>query len=159
MFLSFCYIYKDFVRQLKAFPPSFCHFCACEMSPGWGHLITWMDPNVGHLNGILARVVGNLNNNFQKSQMPGALPRGGMLKLWFDRYITWENRKFLLENSNVIYLSLRGRRKKGRGGGREKSTTPLPFSPFLYPLPLSTPATQATFISNGLWCHSVWKAF
>ena len=39
---------------------------------------------MGHLNGILARVGGNLNNNFQKSQMPG----GGMLKLRFDRYIT-----------------------------------------------------------------------
>ena len=39
---------------------------------------------MGHLNGILARVEGNLNNNFQKSQMPG----GGMLKLRFDRYIT-----------------------------------------------------------------------
>ena len=89
MLLSFCYIYKDFVRQLKAFPPSFCHFCACEMSPGWGHLITWMDPTVGHLNGILARVGGNLNNNFQKSQMPGGLP-GGMLKLRFDRYIIWK---------------------------------------------------------------------
>ena len=63
--------------QLKAFPPSFCHFCACEMSPGWGHLITWMDPGVGHLNGILARVGGNLNNNFQKSQMPGWLPGVG----------------------------------------------------------------------------------
>ena len=31
-----CCIYKDFVRQLKAFLPSFCHLCACEMSPGWG---------------------------------------------------------------------------------------------------------------------------
>ena len=40
-----------------------------------------------HLNGILARVGGNLNNNFQKSQMPGGLPGGGMLKLRFDRYI------------------------------------------------------------------------
>ena len=30
-----------------------------------------MDPSVGFLNGILARVGGNLNNNFQKSQMPG----------------------------------------------------------------------------------------
>ena len=38
---------------------------------------------MGHLNGILARVGGNLNNNFQKSQMPG----GGMLKLRFDLYI------------------------------------------------------------------------
>ena len=26
---------------------------------------------MGHLNSILARVGGNLNNNFQKSQMPG----------------------------------------------------------------------------------------
>ena len=34
VFLSFCYIYKVFVRQLKAFPPSFSHFGACEMSPG-----------------------------------------------------------------------------------------------------------------------------
>ena len=40
-----------------------------------------------HLNGILARVGGNLKNNFQKSQMPGGLPGGGMLKLRFDRYI------------------------------------------------------------------------
>ena len=50
-----------------------------------------MDPSEGHLNGILARVGGNLNNNFQKSQMPGGLPGGlpggGMLKLRFDRYI------------------------------------------------------------------------
>ena len=53
------------------------------MSPGWGHLITWMNPSVGHLNSILARVGGNLKDNFQKSQMPG----GGMLKLWFDRNI------------------------------------------------------------------------
>ena len=43
---------------------------------------------MGHLNGILARVGGNFNNNFQKSQMPGGLPGGGMLKLRFDRYIT-----------------------------------------------------------------------
>ena len=36
------------------------------MSPGWGHL-----------NGILAQVGGNLNSNFQNSQMPGMLPGGG----------------------------------------------------------------------------------
>ena len=86
-----CCIYKDFVQQLKAFLPSFCHLCACEMSPGWGHLITRVDPSVGHFNGILAWVGGNLNNNFQKSQMPGGCPEGGgggrMLKLQFDRYI------------------------------------------------------------------------
>ena len=44
---------------------------------------------MGHLNGILARVGGNLNNNFPKSQMPGGVP-GGMLKLRFDRYIKQE---------------------------------------------------------------------
>ena len=44
---------------------------------------------MGHLNGILARVGGNLNDNFQKSQMPGGLPGGGMLKLRFDRYINY----------------------------------------------------------------------
>ena len=53
-----CCIYKDFDGQLKAFLPSFGHLCACEMSSGWGHLITWTDPGVGHLNGILARVGG-----------------------------------------------------------------------------------------------------
>ena len=89
VFLSFCYIYKDFVQQLKAFPPSFCHFCACEMFPGWGHLVTWMDPSVRHFNAIFARVGGNLNNNFQKSQMPRGLPGGWMLKLRFDRYISF----------------------------------------------------------------------
>ena len=75
-----CCIYKDFVPQLKAFLPSFGHLCACEMSPGWGHLITWMDPSVGHLNDILAQVGGG-----------GRDWRGnwrGMLKLRFDRYIT-----------------------------------------------------------------------
>ena len=32
---------------------------------------------MGHLNGIFARVGGNLNNNPQKSQMHGGLPRDG----------------------------------------------------------------------------------
>ena len=35
-----------------------------------------MDPSVGHLNIILARVEENWNNNFQKSLMPGGLPGG-----------------------------------------------------------------------------------
>ena len=30
-----------------------------------------------HLNGIFARVVGNLNNNFQKRQMPAGGGGGG----------------------------------------------------------------------------------
>ena len=42
---------------------------------------------MGHLNGILARVGGNLKNNFQKSQMHVWLLGGGRLKLQFDRYI------------------------------------------------------------------------
>ena len=94
-----CCIYEDFVRKLRAFPPSFCHLCACEMSLGWGYLITWMDTSVGHLNGVLAREEGNLNNNFQKSQMLGGLPRGGgMLKLRFDWYIIDQHGVFLAEN-------------------------------------------------------------
>ena len=42
-----------------------------------------LNGRVGHFNGILVRVEGNLNNNFPKSQMPGGLP-GGMLKLRFE---------------------------------------------------------------------------
>ena len=82
MVVSFYYIecelfavfYKDLVRQLQAFFPSFRHSGACEMSPGWGHLITRMNPSVGHFNSILARGGVNLNNNIKKSQMPGGLP-------------------------------------------------------------------------------------
>ena len=59
---------------------------------------------MGHLNGILARVGGNLNNNFQKSQMPGGLPGGGgMLKLRFDRYISGQQ---LAEGFNSAIHSL-----------------------------------------------------
>ena len=32
---------------------------------------------MGHLHGILALVGGNLNNDFQTSQIPGGLPGGG----------------------------------------------------------------------------------
>ena len=93
---QFLLYYKDFVRQLKPFPPSFCHFCACKMSPGWGHLITWMDPSVGHLNGILARVGGNLNKKFQKSQMPGGLPGGGHVEasIWPIHQPVWQGEGF-----------------------------------------------------------------
>ena len=57
---------------------------------------------MGHLNDILARVGGNLNDNFQKSQMPGGLPGGGMLKLRFDRYIT----SYLLIQTLIIISTL-----------------------------------------------------
>ena len=56
---------------------------------------------MGHLNGILARVGGNLNNNFQKSQMPG----GGMLKLRFDQYITCTPRDTYIYCSCVILIA------------------------------------------------------
>ena len=49
-------------------------------------------------NGILAREGGNLNNNFQKSQMPGGLPGGGMLKHRFDQYIN------LILNFLIMFL-------------------------------------------------------
>ena len=103
MFLSFCYIYKYFVRQLKVFPPSFCHFCACEMSPGWGHLITWMDPSVGHLNGILARVGGILNTNFQKSQMPGGLPGRGHVEASIWPIHNSRERKIVTPSHSLVF--------------------------------------------------------
>ena len=57
--------------------------------PGWGNLITWNGPMMGHLNSFSASGGGNLNKNFPKIQMSGGFPRGGggMLKLRFDWYI------------------------------------------------------------------------
>ena len=54
-----------------------------KVSWGWGHLITWNGPLMGHLNSFSASGGGDLNKNFPKIQMPG-----GMFKLRFDRYIT-----------------------------------------------------------------------
>ena len=59
---------------------------------------------MGHLNDILARVGGNLNNNFQKSQMPGGLPGGGMLKLRFDRYIIRDSSRMYQHVFFNIYI-------------------------------------------------------
>ena len=49
---------------------------------------------MGHLNGILAWVGGNLNDNFQKKSNAQGVARGGggMLKLRLDRYITVDDR-------------------------------------------------------------------
>ena len=58
---------------------------------------------MGHLNGILARVGGNLNKNFQKSQIPGGLPGGGgMLKLRFDRYIIGNKSAIMSRRPNCL---------------------------------------------------------
>ena len=59
-----------------------------KVSQGWGHLITWNGPMLGHLNSFSASGGGKLNKNFPKIQMSGGLPGGGMLKLRFDWYIT-----------------------------------------------------------------------
>ena len=58
-----------------------------KVSRGWGHLITWNGPMMGHLNSFSASGVGSLNKNFPKLQMPGGLP-GGMFKLRFDWHIS-----------------------------------------------------------------------
>ena len=47
-----------------------------KVSRGWGHLITWNGPIMGHLNSFLASGEGNLNKNFPKLQLPGGLPGG-----------------------------------------------------------------------------------
>ena len=48
-----------------------------NVSRGWGHLITWNGPMMGHLNSFSASGGGNLNKNFAKIQMPGGFPGGG----------------------------------------------------------------------------------
>ena len=59
------------------------------VSGGWGHLITWNGPMMGHLNSFSASGGGNLNKNFAKNTNARGLPGGGMLKLRFDWYINW----------------------------------------------------------------------
>ena len=58
-----------------------------KVSRGWGHLITWNGPMMGHLNSFSASGGGNFPKIFQKFKCPGGCPRGGMLKLRFDWYI------------------------------------------------------------------------
>ena len=48
-----------------------------KVSQGWGHLITWNGPMMGHLNSFSASGGGNLNKNFPKIEMPGGLAGGG----------------------------------------------------------------------------------
>ena len=79
---------------------------------------------MGHLNGILARVGGNLNKKIQKSQMPGGLPGGSMLKLRFDRYIrpsplffVWRRMRFLILGRSVG-MKKKNLKKKSQEGRR-----------------------------------------
>ena len=44
---------------------------------GWGHLITWNGPMMGHLNSFSASGGGNLNKNFAKNTNVRGFPGGG----------------------------------------------------------------------------------
>ena len=48
-----------------------------KVSWGWGHLITWNGPMMGHLNSFSASGGGNLNKNFAKNTNAWGLPAGG----------------------------------------------------------------------------------
>ena len=71
-----CCIYKEisFENWRRFCRPSVID-AACEMSPGWGHLITWMDPSVGHLYGIWPRLGGFWTMIFRKVKCPGGCPK------------------------------------------------------------------------------------
>ena len=61
-----------------------------KVSRGWGHLITWNGPMMGHLNSFSALGGGNFPKIFQKFKCPGGCPGeggGGVLKLQFEWYI------------------------------------------------------------------------
>ena len=62
-----------------------------KVSRGWGHLITWNGPMMGHLNSFSASGGGNLNKNFPKISNARGVAQGGMLKLRFDWYIRANN--------------------------------------------------------------------
>ena len=59
---------------------------------GWGHLITWKGPMMGHLNNFFGLRRGEFRHKFSKHpNARGVYPRGrggGMFKLRFDWYIT-----------------------------------------------------------------------
>ena len=50
-----------------------------KVSWGWGHLITWNGPTMGHLNSSLASGGGNLNKNFPKNSNAQGVAGGGCL--------------------------------------------------------------------------------
>ena len=84
-----------------------------KVSRGWGRLITWNGPMLGHLNSFSDSGEGSLNKNFPKIQMPGGLPGGGCLS--FDLTGTlwgaWHNAKIaFVEKSTLIswFLAILG---------------------------------------------------
>ena len=60
-----------------------------KVSLGWGHLITWKGPMMGHLNSFSASGGGNLNNNFPKMQTPGGCLGEGDVEasIWLVHYL------------------------------------------------------------------------
>ena len=58
-----------------------------KVSRGWGHLITWNGPMMGHLNSFSASGGGNFPNIFQKFKCPGGLPGGDVeASIWLVHY-------------------------------------------------------------------------
>ena len=117
-----CELFAVFIKILFANWRRFCRPSVIYVPlkcPGGGHLITWMGPCVGHLNGIFARVGGNLNNNFQKSQMPRGLSVGGVeASIWPIHYtaacmVKWES----------------DRQVEGEGERKREKTCLLPSPP------------------------------
>ena len=90
-----------------------------KVSQGWGHLITWNGPMMGHLNSFSASGGGTLNKNFPKIQMPGGLPGGGDVEasIWLVHYtricttnfgtkISFENNFWVkTSTSTMLYMS------------------------------------------------------
>ena len=99
-----------------------------KVSQGWGHLITWNGPMMGHSNSFSASGGGNLNKNFAKNTNDRGLPRGGMLKLRFDWYITLKMLLFFCD-FRVAF----------RGPGDEKEK-------------FEANVTQFFAMLNGVWC-------
>ena len=58
-----------------------------KVSWGWGHLITWNGPMMGHLNSFSASGGGEFEQKFCKKYKCPGVARGEMLKLRFDWYI------------------------------------------------------------------------
>ena len=58
----------------------------------------------GAFDRLTGNIVGNLTKIFQKSQMPGGLPGGGMGGFGIDRYITSEPSESSDDNLHGISL-------------------------------------------------------
>ena len=62
------------------------------MPGGWGDLTLFEAQTGGAFDRLTGNIAGNLTKIFQKSQMPGGLPGGGMGGFGIDRYINIHSR-------------------------------------------------------------------